>query len=296
MKVISIKEPYATLIKEKKKCIETRSWKTTYRGEIYIHASISSNLNKLKSDIKELFDEKQLNHGNIICKCKLVDCIYMTKEFVEDMKQNHYQEYLCGLYEEGRYAWILKDIEEINPIPAKGQLNIWNYYNENEILNLMDNIKYGWIDKNNISHSKINELFKENYKLQSSTEILKSKVGVCWDQVELERYYFKPNQNNIKTYFIIYINDKDNPTHTFLTYEKDNKYYWFEHAWEQYKGIHEYISQEEMLKDIKIKFRNKYLEKNTNNNIYLYKYNKPQKKLSVQEFITHCTNSTLIEI
>ena len=143
MKVISIKEPYATLIKEKKKYIETRSWKTTYRGEIYIHASISSNLNKLKSDIKELFNEKQLNHGNIICKCKLVDCIYMTKEFVEDMKQNNYQEYLCGLYEEGRYAWILKDIEEINPIPAKGQLNIWNYYNENEILNLMDNIKYG---------------------------------------------------------------------------------------------------------------------------------------------------------
>lgn len=296
MKVISIKEPYATLIKEKKKYIETRSWKTTYRGEIYIHASISSNLNKLKSDIKELFDEKQLNHGNIICKCKLVDCIYMTKEFVEDMKQNNYQEYLCGLYEEGRYAWILKDVEKINPIPAKGQLNIWNYYNENEILNLMDNIKYGWIDKNNITHSKINELFKENYKLQSSTEILKSKVGVCWDQVELERYYFKPNQNNIKTYFIMYINDKDNPTHTFLTYEKDNKYYWFEHAWEQYKGIHEYISQEEMLKDIKIKFRNKYLEKNTNNNIYLYKYNKPQQKLSVQEFITHCTNSTLIEI
>ena len=39
MKVISIKEPFATLIKDKFKRIETRSFKTNYRGEIYIHAS-----------------------------------------------------------------------------------------------------------------------------------------------------------------------------------------------------------------------------------------------------------------
>ena len=39
MKVLSIVEPYATLIKENKKIIETRSWKTNYRGELYIHAS-----------------------------------------------------------------------------------------------------------------------------------------------------------------------------------------------------------------------------------------------------------------
>ena len=39
MKVLSIKEPFATIIKEGKKKIETRSWKTSYRGELYIHAS-----------------------------------------------------------------------------------------------------------------------------------------------------------------------------------------------------------------------------------------------------------------
>lgn len=31
--VLSLTEPFATLIKEKKKLIETRSWKTNYRGE-----------------------------------------------------------------------------------------------------------------------------------------------------------------------------------------------------------------------------------------------------------------------
>ena len=41
MKVLSLREPWATLIKDKKKFIETRSWKTNYRGELYIHASIT---------------------------------------------------------------------------------------------------------------------------------------------------------------------------------------------------------------------------------------------------------------
>ena len=40
MKVLSLTEPFATLIYEKKKLIETRSWKTNYRGELYIHASL----------------------------------------------------------------------------------------------------------------------------------------------------------------------------------------------------------------------------------------------------------------
>ena len=40
MKVLSIKEPFASLIKEGYKKIETRSFKTNYRGEIYVHASI----------------------------------------------------------------------------------------------------------------------------------------------------------------------------------------------------------------------------------------------------------------
>ena len=41
MKVLSIREPFATLIKDKVKIYETRSFKTNYRGEIYIHASLA---------------------------------------------------------------------------------------------------------------------------------------------------------------------------------------------------------------------------------------------------------------
>lgn len=130
MKVLSLTEPCATLIKENKKRVETRSWKTSYRGELYIHASSTKIPKEWKQnkEFMELVKNTSLNFGNIICKCNLVDCIYMTKKYVEDMKKNNYQEYICGIYEEGRYAWILEDIEPLgSPIKAKGHLNIWNY-------------------------------------------------------------------------------------------------------------------------------------------------------------------------
>lgn len=129
MKVLTIKEPFATLIKKEVKHIETRSWKTSYRGELYIQAGISK-IGKEIKDKKELsllYNKNELNYGYIICKCNLVDCLYITKDFINNLKKNNYTEYICGHYEVGRYAWLLKDIEIITPIRVKGQLGIWNY-------------------------------------------------------------------------------------------------------------------------------------------------------------------------
>lgn len=68
-----------------------------------------------------------LKQGNIICKCNLSDCIYMTEEYIKNIKGNEI-EYLCGHYEEGRYAWILTDIKILEEeIPIKGKLGIWNF-------------------------------------------------------------------------------------------------------------------------------------------------------------------------
>jgi len=109
--------------------IETRSWKTNYRGELYIHAS-STKIPKEWRENKELMNlvnDFPLNYGNIICKCELTNCIKMTPEFIKNIKNNH-QEYICGIYEIGRYAWILENIEVLKePIPTKGHLGVWNY-------------------------------------------------------------------------------------------------------------------------------------------------------------------------
>lgn len=126
MKVLSIKEPWASLIMNGTKKIETRSWKTKYRGEIYIHASLSK-AKIIKPEVYELIKDMNFKCGYIICKCNLVDCIYMTDKYVNDMKINHYEEYICGHYEVGRYAWIVEDVKVIEPIEAKGKLGLWNY-------------------------------------------------------------------------------------------------------------------------------------------------------------------------
>lgn len=129
MKVISLTEPFATLIKEKKKRIETRSWKTSYRGELYIHAS-STRVPKEWKENKELMNlvQEELTFGKIICKCNLVDCIEMTEEWIDKIKKEQPEEYVCGIYEKGRYAWVLEKIEPLEePITVKGHLGIWKY-------------------------------------------------------------------------------------------------------------------------------------------------------------------------
>ena len=129
MKVLSLIEPWATLIKEGKKVIETRSWKTSYRGELYIHASRKKvkRSDEHTIELLNLIPNVPMGYGNIICKCKLADCVYMDQEFLDRIQKDK-QEFLCGEYSLGRYAWILEDVEVLDEqIPAKGHLNIWNY-------------------------------------------------------------------------------------------------------------------------------------------------------------------------
>lgn len=133
MKVLSIKEPFATLIMNGSKKIETKGKKTNYRGELYIHASKGKIIYKKylnRPELLDIIEGMDMNYGYIICKCNLVDCIYMDEDFINNIKKNK-QEYLLGYYEVGRYAWILDNIEIIKPIPAKGRLNIWQF-NKND--------------------------------------------------------------------------------------------------------------------------------------------------------------------
>ena len=44
------------------------------------------------------------------------------------------------------------------------------------------------------------------------------------------------------------------PTHTFLAYQQDNKFYWFENSFEAQRGIHEYDNFDELAEDVKKKF------------------------------------------
>ena len=123
MKALTIKEPYATLIRNGVKTIETRSWKTNYRGPLYIHAGVSKEYLRDK-ELMRLVKDNDVHLGEFVCKCNLIDCVRMTDEFIKQVKQNEL-EYATGFYEVGRYAWILRDVEPVKSDKVKGHLGIW---------------------------------------------------------------------------------------------------------------------------------------------------------------------------
>ena len=170
-----------------------------------------------------------------------------------------------------------------------------------EIMNILDDIEYGFKDKNgnNLVNTEEWNNFSEFYYLLSPQELLNSKCGVCWDQVELERKLFNDSSIDCETYFI-YIDDNANlPSHTFLTFRFNNKYYWFEHSWFDMKGIHEYNNMDELLDDVKIKFidsRKEEIDLSMNYNTYIYKYNKPEYHINCDEFYKYIKTQEMINI
>ena len=43
----------------------------------------------------------------------------------------------------------------------------------------------------------------------------------------------------------MYLKDDDMfPSHTFLVYQDNNYYCWFEHSWAKYIGVHQYKSKD----------------------------------------------------
>ena len=171
-----------------------------------------------------------------------------------------------------------------------------------KIMDELNDIEYGFKDiyGNNLINSEIWDTdFSNFYFLLSPDELLSSKCGVCWDQVELERKLFNDLNIVCNTYFI-YIDDKQNlPSHTFLVFQLNDKYYWFEHSWYDMKGIHEYNNLDTLLNDVKIKFidsRKNEINLELNYDTYIYKYNQPKYHITCDEFYSYIYTQEKISV
>ena len=69
--------------------------------------------------------------GKVIATCRLVDCVptkYLQSQGSLFRGLLTKQEELFGDYGEGRYAWILDNVQELPVlIPAKGMLGLWEW-------------------------------------------------------------------------------------------------------------------------------------------------------------------------
>ena len=127
MKVITIKQPWATLIVEGYKRFEFRSWKTNYRGDILIHAGKGIDKEAMERPKKYLPDEIPI--GKIIGKATLTDCVPMSKDFADMLSKENNDIYTTHSFSRN-YGFKLENVEKLdNPIEIRGQLGLWNYNN-----------------------------------------------------------------------------------------------------------------------------------------------------------------------
>lgn len=126
MKVITIKQPSATLIAEGLKEYEFRTWRTKYRGDILIHAGKGIDKKAMKR-----YEHLNLKYpsGCIIAKATITDCIYVDDDFRDFLKDKNsliYRSIIKHPEWEG-YGFKLENIEKIEPIYINGKLSLWDY-------------------------------------------------------------------------------------------------------------------------------------------------------------------------
>lgn len=130
MKVLTIKQPYASLIAFGIKRYEFRTWKTNYRGDILIHAGKSMDEPAME-EFKVYGVDCPL--GCILAKATITDVIKVDDEFREVLKKEDslvYNHVINDKTWEG-YAFKLENVSLIKPIYVNGKLGLWNYKKEN---------------------------------------------------------------------------------------------------------------------------------------------------------------------
>src|SRR5580698_8114219 len=127
---LSLTQPWATLVVTGQKKIETRGWRTGYRGLLGIHASkgfpgAAKDLCATEPFMGALYREsfraiEDLPTGCLLGTVRLLDCIPTAGLGLAS------QERAFGDFSPGRWAWMLAGAVMFDePIPMKGALSLW---------------------------------------------------------------------------------------------------------------------------------------------------------------------------
>jgi hypothetical protein len=161
MKAITLWQPYASLVGLDVKRIETRSWSTKYRGPLAIHAGRRCEVVRLGQFNVEKDNPRgtepayllrgdlawpyRLPLGAVVATCDLVDVVSTDRVafvpptdpwVVEKGWHPARGDFDCtvaeaqrsyGDYSPGRFAWLLENIQPIDPVPATGHQGLWEW-------------------------------------------------------------------------------------------------------------------------------------------------------------------------
>ena len=122
MKVLTLKQPWATLVAEGLKKYEFRTWKTNYRGKILIHAGSGIDKKAMEKfkDLNLVYPSKR-----IIAEVLITDCLELddalNRKIISENSIVYGNKFRTG------YAWKLSNVEKVNIDKSiNGKLGLWN--------------------------------------------------------------------------------------------------------------------------------------------------------------------------
>ncbi|UGV39969.1 ASCH domain-containing protein [Methanococcoides orientis] len=117
MKVLAIRQPWASLIAEGYKTIEVRTQNTRIREEILIYASRTNPKECDLETAKKYISCVSLPKGVLLATARLADSIILKDEDFQNYFEKHKLSNQTNKF--GHYGWILEDVKKIEPLPFK---------------------------------------------------------------------------------------------------------------------------------------------------------------------------------
>lgn len=135
MKTISILQPWASLIAIGSKKIEFRSWTTSYRGKLVIHA-IKRRHPYLNLIARNSIVREELSKGELVLEDLPMGAIVGMVDLVEIKPvqiNNYYSDWVKSLSKEElafselncSSGWFLENAKKIDPIACPGKQGLW---------------------------------------------------------------------------------------------------------------------------------------------------------------------------
>ena len=132
MKALTVRQPWASAIFDDnpawRKIVENRSKPTRYRGRLAIHARLTYTTPNEKPDPisrrirRQAMRDPSVPRGFVLGTVELVDC-------VDDANLPETAQALAWAIE-GQWHWIFANAQRfVEPIPATGQLGLWDWIN-----------------------------------------------------------------------------------------------------------------------------------------------------------------------
>lgn len=174
-----------------------------------------------------------------------------------------------------------------------------------ELLEFMSQyFSYGYLGKDGRvfvpTDTDFNDSWYLNYQLQSVNDILRTRVGNCFDMVEFERKWFSSHEYQTKTFFEMVLLDYNNSysMHTFLIYQENDSWFLFEFSDFMHRGIFKFSTLKELLKYQKNNYvsilksqsiKEKELEK-----MIVKEFRKPKSEITASQYLDYVLSENFV--